>query len=106
MRVEADLSCVGDESRLSGGAARVEVNQRTGTFREVTPDSSFDPNDFAYVADIVGRFRWKQVAGKLRLIDADHIFGNHTCWTGASLENAWVPFRAKVKPRPRQSAKQ
>jgi len=105
-RVFMDLKCFGDDvNSLNLSSSGIKVNPRTGRFKRIGPP--YDPtDDLNFVADFEGHFAGGFATGRLGIIDSDHFSDNYTCWSGKSLENPWVRFRAKLQPIPRQFARQ
>ncbi|MGK2954514.1 MAG: hypothetical protein ACSLFI_02430, partial [Solirubrobacterales bacterium] len=95
-----NLNCSdGKLHRLVSGANGIKVNKRTGHFKRVQPSSDF-------LSNFKGRFSGRWVTGMFAIVDNFEYSSYTPCWTGRSIENPWVPFRAKLKPRPNQFVKQ
>ena len=85
----------------------------TGLLSNVGEGSTSLDDDFVWISEIQARVKGDRITGRVRYIEGENYYDQYVCRTGSGpmkessiLKDAWVPFTAKAKPKPRQVARQ
>jgi len=105
-RVWMELNCLGNDTKdMNLSSAGFDFDPSSGRFANIGPP--YDPeDDLNFIANFKGRLGNRSADGKLSIVDSDHFSDNYTCYSGKSLENPWVKFKAKLEPQKKQFARQ